>query len=82
MNQGVKTVIESSADVDVERGQRDEKLPIQGAAGTQSPGRERGVGGNSRRERNTSQTGLTYLDSDEEMAWGIRKTTVQTQVAE
>jgi hypothetical protein len=79
-NQGVTTVIEGDADGDLERGDREgEKLPIQGSSRKQSFGREEGGVGKS--AWNTSQRGLTDLSSDEELAWGIRKTTVQTQVA-
>lgn len=77
-NQGVTTVIES--DVDIERGERDEKLPIQGTSTKQCLGK-----GRSGPAWNTSESKLTTTrdSSDEESTWGfgIRKTTVQTQVA-
>lgn len=79
-NQGVTTVIESDADGDLETGGREgEKLPIQGVTRKQSFGREGGAGG--RGQWNTSESKLTDLSSDDELAWGIRKTTVQTQIA-
>ncbi|KUJ17169.1 uncharacterized protein LY89DRAFT_73041 [Mollisia scopiformis] len=72
-NQGVTTVIAS--DADVEKGE--EKLPIQGSSRKQSFGHSRGNGWNN------SESKL-HDSSDEEQNWGfgIRKTTVQTQVAD